>query len=58
VTGEGEGCYGRNQDRTRQIETGIDALAAARDTRAETVVKAIYRAMADAAFEKLAPLLN
>lgn len=40
------------------IEAGIDALAFARDTRAETVVKAIFLAMVDAASEKPAPLLN
>jgi hypothetical protein len=40
------------------LEAGIDALAFARDTRAEMVVQAIYRAMVDAACEKPAPVLN
>ena len=40
------------------LEAGIDALAFARDRRAETVVKAIYRAMVDAASENPAPFLN
>jgi hypothetical protein len=40
------------------IKAGIDALAFARDTSAQTVVRAIFLAMVDAASEKPAPTLN